>query len=143
MNVVNAEPLSEIHACWQIEYSTEELKPLTHGGKSMEIIFIRHGHGEHLLDHPNQLNTLHPSLTDYGTFQVKQLQENFPIFNDDLMLVSPTKRTIQTAQILAPTNKLYISPLVGPRMFPQNPDLPALKCDYIYSKEEIIELYKI
>ncbi|MGV2787916.1 histidine phosphatase family protein, partial [Clostridium perfringens] len=26
----------------------------------MEFIFIRHGHGEHLNDYPNQLNTLHP-----------------------------------------------------------------------------------
>lgn len=42
------------------------------GGRKMEFIFIRHGHGEHLNDYPNRLNTLHPSLTEYGKFQVTQ-----------------------------------------------------------------------
>lgn len=44
------------------------------GGRKMEFIFIRHGHGEHLNDYPNRLNTLHPSLTEYGKFQVTQLR---------------------------------------------------------------------
>jgi broad specificity phosphatase PhoE len=63
----------------------------------VEFIFIRHGHGEHLLDYPNQLNTLHPGLTEYGKMQVIQLRDQVTFNSDDLVLVSPTKRTIETA----------------------------------------------
>ena len=66
----------------------------------MEFIFIRHGHGEHLNDYPNLLNTLHPSLTEFGKFQVTQLRNEIEIDPDDLVLVSPTKRTIETATII-------------------------------------------
>lgn len=66
----------------------------------MEFIFIRHGHGEHLNDYPNRLNTLHPSLTEYGKYQVTQLRKEIKIDSNDLVLVSPTKRTIETATIL-------------------------------------------
>jgi len=111
-------------------------------GDSMEIIFIRHGHGEHLNDYPNRLNTLHPDLTEYGMMQVGQLCNKIRFYPDDLILVSPTKRTIETALILANHFDFIVTPLVGPRMFPQNPELPFLKCDYIYSKEEILDQYK-
>ncbi|MEF3354087.1 histidine phosphatase family protein [Paenibacillus sp. GYB006] len=107
----------------------------------MEVIFIRHGHGEHLNDYPSRLNILHPSLTEYGKFQVAQLRNEIKIEPSDLILVSPTKRTIETATILTHNMDFIISPLVGPRMFPQNPELPDLKCDQILSKTEIINLY--
>lgn len=32
-------------------------------------------------------------------------------------------------------------PLIGPRMFPQNPESPFFECDKIYSKEEVASLY--
>jgi broad specificity phosphatase PhoE len=108
----------------------------------MELILIRHGHGEHLLDYPNRLNTLHPGLTEYGKMQVTQLSEQFVFTSEDLILVSPTKRTIETAQILTQIENLIISPLVGPRMFPQNPEFPFLICDQIYSKDEVAAFYK-
>lgn len=107
----------------------------------MEIIFIRHGHGEHLIDYPNQLNTLHPSLTAYGKHQVLQLCEKNLITTDDLVIVSPTKRTIETAFLLLNGYAFVISPFVGPRMFPQNKELSSLKCDFILSKSEIKSLY--
>lgn len=107
----------------------------------MEFIFIRHGHGEHLNDYPNRLNTLHPGLTEYGEFQVTQLRDKIRINSDDLVLVSPTKRTIETAAILKNSLDFIISPLVGPRMFPQNPELPFLACDHILSITEIRNLY--
>lgn len=107
----------------------------------MEFIFIRHGHGEHLNDYPNRLNTLHPSLTEYGKFQVTQLRNEIKIDPDDLVLVSPTKRTIETATIIKNGMDFIISPFVGPRMFPQNPELPFLACDHILSKTEITILY--
>jgi broad specificity phosphatase PhoE len=103
----------------------------------MEVIFIRHGHGEHLLDYPNQLNMFHPGLTEYGRMQVNQLGERLEFSSDDLILVSPTKRTIETAQLLSNNNNFVVSPLVGPRMFPQNPEFPFLNCDQIYSKVEV------
>ncbi|QYR22333.1 phosphoglycerate mutase family protein [Paenibacillus sp. sptzw28] len=107
----------------------------------MEFIFIRHGHGEHLNDYPNRLNTLHPSLTEYGKFQVVQLRDKIIINSDDLILVSPTKRTIETAMMLMNSLDFIITPLVGPRMFPQNPEFPFLACDQILSKTEITNFY--
>lgn len=107
----------------------------------MEFIFIRHGHGEHLNDYPNRLNTLHPSLTEYGKFQVTQLRDKIIFNSDDLVLVSPTKRTIETAMMLKNSFHFIITPLVGPRMFPQNPEFPFLACDQILSKTEITNLY--
>ncbi|WP_236575619.1 histidine phosphatase family protein [Paenibacillus sp. USDA918EY] len=106
-------------------------------GDYMEIVFIRHGHGEHLIDYPHQLNKLHPGLTSRGISQIQTLRQELPIYDEDLVLVSPTKRTIETARILCPAKKIYVTPLVGPRMFPQNPDYPALVCDEIYTKEEV------
>lgn len=53
------------------------------GGVSVELVFIRHGHGEHLLDYPNKLNTLHPGLTKYGIHQVIQLRNQISISTDD------------------------------------------------------------
>jgi len=103
----------------------------------VEIIFIRHGHGEHLEDYPNRLHTLHPGLTELGRVQVGQLREQFEWTNDDLILASPTKRTIETAHILTNSIDFMISPLVGPRMFPLHPELPTLMCDQIYSKDEL------
>ncbi|WP_145037899.1 phosphoglycerate mutase family protein [Paenibacillus sp. Y412MC10] len=107
----------------------------------MDFTFIRHGHGEHLNDYPNRLNTLHPSLTEYGKFQVTQLRNEIKMDPDDLVLVSPTKRTIETATIIKSGMDFIISPLVGPRMFPQNPEFPFLACDHILSKTEITHLY--
>ncbi|MGZ9583680.1 histidine phosphatase family protein [Paenibacillus marinisediminis] len=108
----------------------------------MELLFIRHGHGEHLLDYPHRLNTIHPGLTRYGMMQVNQLRQELPIQPDDIILVSPTKRTIETAHILTGHHPIIISPLVGPRMFPQNPEFPIFTCDQIYSKDDIIKFNK-
>ncbi|WP_339300109.1 phosphoglycerate mutase family protein [Paenibacillus sp. FSL R5-0623] len=89
----------------------------------MDITFIRHGHGEHLVDYPNQLNCLHPGLTELGKSQVIALRKQVFFAPEDVILVSPTKRTIETAQLLIPNkNLVFLSPLVGPRMFPQSPE---------------------
>ncbi|UOK65070.1 phosphoglycerate mutase family protein [Paenibacillus sp. CF095] len=107
----------------------------------MDITFIRHGHGEHLKDYPNQLNCLHPGLTELGKSQVIALREQVVFAPEDVILVSPTKRTIETAQLLIPNkNLVFLSPLVGPRMFPQSPVVPFV-CDQTYSKEELSHQY--
>lgn len=108
----------------------------------MEIVFVRHGHAEHLNDYPNQLNLLHPGLTDYGKMQVDQLRTRIIVHRDDLMLVSPTRRTIETALLLTDYADFTVTPLVGPRMFPQNPEFPVLLCDTIYNKNDILSMYK-
>ncbi|WP_342572323.1 phosphoglycerate mutase family protein [Paenibacillus sp. FSL R5-0749] len=107
----------------------------------MDITFIRHGHGEHLLDYPNQLNYLHPGLTELGKRQVIALRKQVNLSPEDTILVSPTKRTIETARLLEPKGNLMFSPLVGPRMFPQNPEFVPLVCDQTYSKEELSHQY--
>ncbi|WP_433583317.1 phosphoglycerate mutase family protein [Paenibacillus polymyxa] len=107
----------------------------------MDITFIRHGHGEHLKDYPNQLNCLHPGLTELGKSQVIALRKQMVFAPEDVILVSPTKRTIETAQLLIPNkNLVFLSPLVGPRMFPQSPVVPFV-CDQTYSKEELSHQY--
>ena len=105
----------------------------------MEILFIRHGHGEHLLEYPNRLNTLHLDLTEYGKHQILQLRDQLTLRPDDVILASPTKRTMRSAEVLLGHTNFYVSPLIGPRMFPQHPDFPFLLCDRIYTREEILE----
>jgi broad specificity phosphatase PhoE len=105
----------------------------------VEVVFVRHGHGEHLLDYPNQLNMLHPGLTLYGESQVNELRGRLLLNGNEQVVVSPTKRTIETARILLPDGPFVISPLAGPRMFQQDPSYSHFVCDQIYSKEEIRE----
>jgi broad specificity phosphatase PhoE len=66
----------------------------------VELIFIRHGHGEHLVDYPSRLNMLHPGLTKLGVYQINQIYGQLTVSQDDLVLVSPTERTLQTAELL-------------------------------------------
>lgn len=107
----------------------------------MQITFIRHGHAEHLLDYPHQLNRMHPGLTEAGKKQVSELRKQIQVLPEDIVLVSPTKRTIETSLLLTSSDNLIICPLVGPRMFPQNPEFSVLGCDQIYSKEELDAQY--
>ncbi|WP_405155903.1 histidine phosphatase family protein [Paenibacillus sp. FSL K6-0108] len=107
----------------------------------MDLTFIRHRHAEHLLHYPHQLNQLHPGLTELGKRQATELRKQIKILPNDIVLVSPTKRTIETALILTSSDKLTVCPLVGPRMFPQNPEFPVLRCDQIYSKDELNAQY--
>jgi broad specificity phosphatase PhoE len=110
----------------------------------LELFFIRHGQGEHNLDVPDRLNIAHPHLTDKGKAQVDHLHTVFTFDEQDLFVVSPTVRTIETVQILTrdllnPT--IYICPIVGPRMFPQNPDWITTKCDETLVYESIEKEY--
>ncbi|WP_339195881.1 hypothetical protein MKY27_14020 [Solibacillus sp. FSL R5-0449] len=43
----------------------------------MELVFIRHGEGEHTLDIPNSLHIENPSLTAKGIEQAKLLKIKF------------------------------------------------------------------
>jgi broad specificity phosphatase PhoE len=96
-----------------------------------ELVFIRHGEGEHMVDLPGSLGMKHPRLTELGRLQVRSLRSIVQVTDHDLVLASPTPRTIETARLLCGDAhpRRYASPLVGPRMFPQNVRFNPLPCD--------------
>ena len=105
----------------------------------MEFIFIRHGQGEHTVNLPASLQNPDPVLTKEGINQAKKLRKEFPLSEKDVLVISPIRRTLQTAMIWSEginCNKI-VTPLVAPRMFPQNPDWETLPCDAILKKEII------
>ncbi|SDS46928.1 Broad specificity phosphatase PhoE [Paenibacillaceae bacterium GAS479] len=109
----------------------------------MEIVFVRHGQGLHNTDIPDRLNTENPRLTDRGREQVAGLKSVFSFRMDDMFISSPTIRTIETTTIITSeleSAKKYVSPLVGPRMYPipVNPEAYAVKCDLNYPLDKII-----
>lgn len=65
----------------------------------MDLIFIRHGQGNHTLNPPVSLHIKDPSLTHKGIEQAKLLRNPLPLSKNDLIVVSPTRRTLQTAFI--------------------------------------------
>ena len=71
----------------------------------MDITFIRHGHAEHLLNYPNELNRLHPGLTEQGKEQIVALRKNIKVMPHDTIVVSPTKRTLETVELLTPRER--------------------------------------
>ncbi|RTR29530.1 histidine phosphatase family protein [Robertmurraya yapensis] len=105
----------------------------------MEIIFIRHGQGEHTLDIPKSFQIKHPSLTSNGIKQVKLLKNTLPLTNTDIIFISPLRRTLQTAYIWSRNVdcQKIVSPLVSPRMFPLLPNKNTLPCDKLLGIETI------
>lgn len=109
----------------------------------MEVVFVRHGEGEHQLDMPRSLDTLHPRLTETGRAQVAELLGVVAVTDSDLLVVSPTSRTLETALILCgqASPARYISRAVGPRLFPHKPGCVPLRCDRILDEQEIAGRY--
>ncbi|GAK38948.1 hypothetical protein TCA2_0674 [Paenibacillus sp. TCA20] len=105
----------------------------------MELVFIRHAQGEHTLNWPNQLHMQHPALTESGNQQAEQLRHLYPLVSGDVVVTSPARRTIETVNIWSKDISVqkYVTPLLGPRMFPQNPAWEPLGCDKIYTLEEV------
>ncbi|GKV56984.1 histidine phosphatase family protein [Sporosarcina sp. NCCP-2222] len=99
----------------------------------MELLFIRHGQGEHTLDIPDSFQIKNPSLTSKGVNQAKLLRNKFLLTEDDVILISPLKRTIETALIWSENVECrkIVTPKVGPRIFPTRPDGKTLPCDEI------------
>jgi broad specificity phosphatase PhoE len=99
----------------------------------LELLFVRHGEAEHLIDPPRSLEMAHPRLTVDGRKQVETLKSIVQVTDLDLVLASPTPRTLETANILCGDAgaRRYVCPVVGPRMFPQNPCFIPLLCDVL------------
>jgi broad specificity phosphatase PhoE len=107
----------------------------------VEFIFIRHGQGEHTLDLPNSLQIQDPSLTKEGVYQAEVLRAQMTLTERDIVVISPVRRTLETANIITRniSCRKIVSPLVSPRMFPQNPEWKTLPCDRMLNMKLIQE----
>ncbi|MGP4062358.1 histidine phosphatase family protein [Halobacillus sp. H74] len=105
----------------------------------MELVFIRHGQGEHTTHLPQSLHTSDPELTQEGIKQASMLRKKFPVSEKDLIVISPLRRTLQTARIWTQVVNCHkvVSPFVSPRMFPQNPEWHTLPCDQLLNMNQI------
>jgi broad specificity phosphatase PhoE len=65
----------------------------------VELIFIRHGQGEHTLDLPVSLQVADLRLTKDGISQEESLQTQFILTEKDILVISPIRRTLETAII--------------------------------------------
>lgn len=109
----------------------------------MEVVFIRHGEGEHTLDIPSSLHIEDPPLTAKGIEQAKRLRNQLPLNDDDIIFISPIRRTLETAYIWSENIdcRKIVSPLVSPRIFPIRPDCNTLPCDKIVDLDVILNFY--
>ena len=109
------------------------------GVSQMEIVFIRHGEGEHTLEVPKSLQIGDPALTTKGIEQVKLLRETISLTDRDIIVISPIRRTLETAYILCENNdcRKIVSPMISPRMFPILQGRHTLPCDKITDLEVI------
>lgn len=107
----------------------------------MELIFIRHGQGEHTLNLPESLHMSNPSLSIQGRIQAKKLRSALPLTSEDVLIASPTLRTLQTASLWSEhieCGKL-VHPLVAPRIFPARLAATTLPCDELLDLERLQE----
>lgn len=105
----------------------------------MELIFIRHGQGEHTLNLPESLHLDNPALTTQGRMQAKKLRWTLPLTPEDVLIVSPTLRTLQTASIWSENIDCakVVHPLVAPRIFPARQTATTLPCDELLGLERL------
>ncbi|PGZ09029.1 histidine phosphatase family protein [Bacillus cereus] len=109
----------------------------------MKLVFVRHGEGEHTKNLPSSLQVLDPPLTGEGRNQAKLLQRDVPLQKTDILIVSPTLRTLQTAAIWSAKVgcQKIVHPYVSPRIFPYREGAETLPCDRIVDQETIKKLF--
>lgn len=109
----------------------------------MELVFIRHGQGEHTLDVPKSLQIEDPALTSTGVEQAMLLRNQFPLTDEDVIIISPLRRTLETVFIWSENKNVrkIVSPLVSPRIFPIHSSMKTLPCDKIMDLEIIEQDY--
>lgn len=109
----------------------------------MKLVFVRHGEGEHTKDLPASLQMLNPSLTDEGRNQAGFIQFNVPLQKTDILIASPTLRTLQTAAIWSEkvACQKIVHPYASPRIFPYREGAKTLPCDHIVDQGIITNLF--
>ncbi|PAD86394.1 histidine phosphatase family protein [Niallia circulans] len=111
----------------------------------MDLIFIRHGEGEHTLNLPASLQKRNPSLTKKGRDQANKLKERLPLTTQDIVFISPLVRTLETAMLWTDgvDCKKIVTPYVSPRMFPLLTNKQTLPCDLMMEKEKILDIFPV
>lgn len=109
----------------------------------MKLVFVRHGEGEHTKNLPSSLQLLNPRLTEEGRNQAKLLQRDVPLQETDILIVSPTLRTLQTAAIWSAKVgcQKIVHRYVSPRIFPYREGAKTLPCDRIVDQEMVTKLF--
>ncbi|WP_369902541.1 histidine phosphatase family protein [Bacillus manliponensis] len=109
----------------------------------MKIIFVRHGEGMHTVDLPKSLQIYHPFLTKKGKEQVRLLRDTLPLESNDLLVVSPTVRTLETASLWSENVDCVkiVHPAVAPRIFPYKDSGRTLPCDQMLSQNDVRTLF--
>ncbi|WP_020060888.1 histidine phosphatase family protein [Bacillus sp. 123MFChir2] len=109
----------------------------------MKLIFVRHGEGEHTNNLPHSLQMVHPSLTDKGREQALALREKLPLCESDILIASPTIRTLQTAALWSEqvACRRVVHPYISPRIFPYLEGARTLPCDKMLSQKSIQQLF--
>ncbi|MGE6538695.1 histidine phosphatase family protein [Bacillus luti] len=109
----------------------------------MKLVFVRHGEGEHTKDLPASLQVLNPSLTDEGRNQAGFIQFEVPLQETDILIASPTLRTLQTAAIWSEkvACQKIVHPYVSPRIFPYREGAKTLPCDHTVDQGIITNLF--
>lgn len=105
----------------------------------MQIVFVRHGEGEHTSDIPDSLYNPDPVLTEKGIKQAKLLKNQLPLSDNDILIISPVRRTLSTALYWSENIKCkkIVHPLVSPRIFPQVSEGSTLPCDELLDRKVI------
>ncbi|HDR7792073.1 TPA: histidine phosphatase family protein [Bacillus luti] len=109
----------------------------------MKFVFVRHGEGEHTKYLPSSLQVSHPSLTEEGENQATLLQHAVSLRETDILIASPTLRTLQTATIWSAkvACQKIVHPYVSPRIFPYRDGANTLPCDRIIDQEMIKRIF--
>jgi broad specificity phosphatase PhoE len=109
----------------------------------MEIVFVCHGQGEHTQQIPESYKMENPGLTDYGKHQAERLRTIMPLTERHAVIASPTRRTLQTAQLWCKGSHAlrFVHPAAGPRQFPQRFDFQTLPCDEMLEPSCLSDCY--
>ncbi len=111
--------------------------------RRMKLVFVRHGEGEHTKDLPLSLQAVNPPLTSVGKKQAKLLQYDVPLQEKDILIASPTLRTLQTATIWSAkvACQKIVHPYISPRIFPYRESAKTLPCDQLLDGNIIKNLF--
>ncbi|TDF99226.1 histidine phosphatase family protein [Paenibacillus piri] len=97
----------------------------------MEVVFVHHGHGEHMVGMPDSYQIADPELTERGKKEAVRLRHVWPLTDRDAVIASPTRRALQTARLWCEGSHAarFIHPAIGPRQFPSRYDFKTMPCD--------------